>query len=372
VTCRSLATIWLNESFATFCHTLWNEQSNGADDLTYQRWRYLNIYLDYVRREGAVRPLEYLSYGAPGEMYQEETTYIKGALVLHMLRHFLGDADFFRAMSSYLHEHEFGNVESVDLQRSLERSVGRNLDWFFGDWIRGGGGHPVFEVSYHWAPERRQVDVTVDQIHSDLPFENDFHLPVDIEVVTASGTRTHTVDISGWSTHATLPCEEKPLAVIFDKGGWLIAEVAYDRPLEETLYQLANDDLAGKLRAARALAESFPRREETTVFLSRTLADPRVHWGLRQEAALDLGTVAGEPAIQALERAAEDPDRRIRRAVAVALGRVGGAHSADVLRRMITGDSKEDVVGAAEVSLGSLRAPGAAAFLTEQLGRESR
>ena len=34
--------------------------------------------------------MEYLRYKEPAAMYQEETTYVKGALVLHMIRHFLG------------------------------------------------------------------------------------------------------------------------------------------------------------------------------------------------------------------------------------------------------------------------------------------
>jgi aminopeptidase N len=68
VTCRSLGSIWLNESFASFAHTLWTEHARGEDDLTYQRWRYRNAYLDYVRRTGEVRPLEYFRYDASGDI----------------------------------------------------------------------------------------------------------------------------------------------------------------------------------------------------------------------------------------------------------------------------------------------------------------
>ena len=62
VTCRSLGSIWLNESFATFWHTVWNGHAHGEDDLTYQRWWYLNKYVDYVRATGTVRPMEFLHY----------------------------------------------------------------------------------------------------------------------------------------------------------------------------------------------------------------------------------------------------------------------------------------------------------------------
>jgi len=62
VTCRSIASLWLNESFASYMHTLWNGYAYGEDDLTYQRWRYLQSYLDYIKRTGEVRPLEYFNY----------------------------------------------------------------------------------------------------------------------------------------------------------------------------------------------------------------------------------------------------------------------------------------------------------------------
>ena len=42
VTCRSLGSIWLNESFATFWHSMWNGKAHGEDDMTYQRWAYLD------------------------------------------------------------------------------------------------------------------------------------------------------------------------------------------------------------------------------------------------------------------------------------------------------------------------------------------
>jgi len=372
VTCRSLASIWLNESFASFLHTVWNGHAHGEDDLTYQRWRYLNKYLSYVRAEGAVRPLEFFRYKSRDDMFQTETTYLKGSLVLHMLRRIVGEADFSRALADYLDRHEFGSVDSEDLKEAFQKSCGKNLTRFFEDWIEGGGGHPAFDVSYRWVPERREVDLTVRQIHADLPFENDFRLPVDIEIVTASGAKTHRVEIEGWTTRVALPADGKPGRVVFDKGGWLVAEVKFERSAEELLEELARGDLAGKLRAARQLSEDFPRRVDAVDALSRVLADPAAHWGLRQEAALALGTCGGDAAAAALTKASEDSDRRIRRAAALALGRAGGERSAARLRRMVESDRAEDVVAAAEIALGRIGGKETREFLKRQLPRESR
>ena len=371
VTCRSLASLWLSESFASFSHLLWHGESRGEDDLTYQRWRYLNRYLDYVHATGTVRPLEFDRYAASGAMYQEETTYLKGALVLHMLRHQLGDADFFRGVSLYLHRNAFGTVESVDLEASLREASGRNLRPFFEDWIRGGGGHPSFTVSYRYAPARRQIDLTIRQIHADLPFENAFHLPVQVEVVTGGGARIHDVAIDGWSTQVALPVDGRPSYVVFDKGGWLVSQVRPERPLDEALRQLAGGGLAEKLRAAREISERFARRSEAVSALAAILADPGAHWGLRQEAAVDLGQMGGEAAVSALVEASTDTDARTRRAVAHGLASAGGSAADAALRRMVETDAAQDVIAVAAAGVGRLRAPGARAFLERQLPRES-
>jgi len=371
VTCRSLGSIWLNESFATFWHTVWNGVANGEDDLTYQRWRYLNEYVDYVRETGTVRPMEYFRYKEPGAIYQEQLTYLKGALVLHMLRHFLGDEAFYGSLAWYLRKHEFSNVDSSDLREAIEHAAGRNVSWFFQDWIQGGGGHPRFEVSSRWVPERRQVDLTVRQIQSDLPFENDFRLPVEIEIADETGAVTHAVELSGWETKVALPAPRRPLRVTFDKGGWLVCEVKQARPIGEALAELAGGGLATRLRSARQLADDFARDPQAAAALSRTLADPAAHWGLRQEAAMDLGAIGGEAAA-ALEKALSDGDRRVRRAAALALGATGMASVSQALQRSVGIETAEDVIAAAEISIGRLGGPGARDFLTRQLSRDSR
>lgn len=373
VTCRSLGSIWLNESFASFAHLLWSEHAHGADDFAYRRWLYLNTYLDYVRRTGEVRPLEYLRYDSPDKPYQEETTYVKGSLVLHSLRHLLGDEAFFRGIAGYLRRHAYDNVEARDLQASLEAASGRNLSPFFSDWIVGGGGHPALRVASSWSPERKQVDLTLKQVQADQPFENAFRLPVDVRLLMPDGPRDQRVELQGWTTRVALPAEQKPLAVVFDAGGWLVAEVEQERSLEETLYVLDHGGTADRLRAARQLGTGFGRVPEAGDALARVLADPAAHWGLRQETALDLGSLGTPKAVSALVAALGDRDRRVRRAAAVALPRAGGgAASEAALRRAAETDAAEDVVAAALASLGRLHASGAREYLRGQLARESR
>lgn len=372
VTCRSLGSIWLNESFATYMHTVWNGHNKGEDDLTYQRWRYLQFYLDDVRATGDVLPLERMYYDAPEDMYRESLTYIKGSLVIHQLRRIVGDKDFYRSLNHYLKTNAFGEVEARDLLSAFERTTGRDLDWYFNDWIIGGGGHPSIKASTRWAPERRQVDLTLNQVQSDLPFENRFRLPVEVTITTESGTKSHTVWMEDWQTRVALPADSAPLAVNVDAGNWLVADIYVERSLTELIYTLKKGDVAAGLRAARQLATDYPRRPESVAALAEVLADTGRHWGLRQEVALSLGSIGQSAAIDALAAAATDSDRRVRRGIAVALGKTSGPQSAAALRAMIEKDTAEDVIAVAAYSLGRSNAEGARSFLVGQLQRDSQ
>ena len=370
-TCRSIASIWLNESFASYLHTVWNGHAHGEDDLTYQRWRYLQSYLEYVRKTGRVRPLEYFHFDTSDDMYTEEITYLKGALVLHFLRHVLGDQDFSRSVGVYLEEHAFSEVDSFDFQRALENVTGRNLNWFFDDWIRGGGGYPALKVSYVWVAERNELDLTIEQVQAVQPFEGHFDVPIDVEITTATGSLVRTVRLHDNELNIALPCDSEPLMVVVDKGNWLVAEIHQDQSVGELVYQLQNGDVAAGLRAARQLAEDFGRDPAAIAALAGMLGDRNAYWGLRQEAALDLGTMGGDDAIAALVSGLDDPNSRIRRAAAIGLGRAGGVACAKALERAIASDSAEEVAGAAAIALGAMRASSAKAVLVAQLDRES-
>lgn len=371
VTCRSVSSIFLNESFASYSHTVWNGHINGEDDLTYQRWIYLDKYLGFVADTGTVRPLEYNRWDASGDMFTQPITYIKGALVLHMLRQLMGDESFYRGISHYLHSNAFSEVDSHDFQRAMEESSGMNLTTFFEDWIRGGGGFPDIRVNSQWSEQRKQLDLSLEQVQANLEFENDFQIPVKVEVVTASGSEIHTVNLKGWSTIVSIPADSEPLMVNVDKGNWLVASIHHPRSLDETVRALAQADLAVALRAARQLGEDFGSAPAAVVALASVLGNNQAHWGLRQEAALNLGSLGTRGAVTALTRGMADSDPRIRRAAALGLGRAGGEQAILTLKDSLTIDPDEEVAGAAAWSLGKLQIPGVERLLKEQLERPS-
>jgi aminopeptidase N len=367
LTCRNMNHVWLNESFATYLHLLWDEESLGKETFDLDRQKALDDYLSYVKETHTIRPLEYASYDTISDMYISQVSYLKGAIVLHTLRKILGDDAFFQALSYFLHKHEYSNVISSDFHTAIEEAVGRNLDWFFDDWVTG-GGYPVFEVAYSFLGDRKLIDLSVSQVQPIVEGQDLFTLPVEITIVTSKGERKETVWAKNRSDRFLLRCEEEPLMVSFDGGGALVAEVRFDKPVDELAFQAGHDEIPGRIRAMRDMARLFPVHQKTV----RTLADiisGESFWGLKAEAALLLGKLRTPEAEGLLLKALQAADHRVRKAAVLALPDFRKDFTQKTLKSVIQRDRHADVVGTAIVSLAKADPAGSGDFIRGQLGR---
>jgi len=376
LTCNDLSVIWLNESFATYLMMLWNEESLGGEQLAFDLDQARRHYFDYVATEHIIRPLEYHYFDSANDIYNEQHTYLKGAAVLHSLRRILGDEAFFGAMAHYLDRFEFDNVDSHDLEKAILEVTGQRLDWFFADWVTG-GGHPQFEVRWRYLEDRRQVDLEILQVQPIVEGQGLFRLPVRITLATAEKTWRETVWVEEEETHVLLPADEKPLMVSFDGDGDLVAEIDFEKTVEELSYQAMHDGVAGRLRALRQLAARYPTRPETLATLSTILQAPATapdgsgFWALQAEAAERLGEVRTVAAEEMAAQALAATDYRVRKAAVLALPRFGTESAASLLLKAVREDPHDDVVGAAIVALARIDPDLDAEILVEQLGRES-
>lgn len=370
LTCRNLSFIWLNESFASYLMMLWDEESSGKEVLGLDLVFAKRLYFDYVQRAHMIRPLEHRYFDDANAIYNTEHTYFKGAAVLHMLRKILGDENFFRAMSYYLHKHEFENVESHDLKIAIEEAVGKNLDWFFNDWITGGGGHPIFEVGYRFMPERKLLALSVKQVQPHVHGQDLFTLPAHVTITTSTRTWQEQVWIDEASENFILPCEEKPLMVSFDGEGELVAEVRFDKDAEELAYQAVHDALPGRIWAMNEMAHRYPTAPLTTRTLSESIAS-KSFWGVRAEAAMLLGKVRTSGAEAAITQALRASAYQVRKSAAIALGQMGTASAEQKLRQMIKSDVHDDVVATALLALAQAQPKLEAEFINAHMRRAS-
>ncbi len=300
LTCREWAHAWLNEGFATYFTALWAEHAEGDDEFALARRGMANGYFDEAKRyQRAIVTREYVDASAMFDRH----TYPKGGWVLHMLRRELGDAAFQRALHAYAERHAFGLVETSDLQRAVRETSGRNLDWFFDQWVFA-PGHPRLHSSWRWEPRNSTLTITVDQLQ-DQPFE----FQLDLEWVGAEGPIRQRVRVDQRSTQIVVPAKSAPRFVLVDPGLHLLAELSVDQDRHAWLAQLTEASQGiDRLRAAEQLGQ-IGGREAVTALRRAVESDPLP--ALRSGAAAALGQIGDGPAQQALvELWAIEADRR--------------------------------------------------------------
>src|SRR5262249_40257091 len=156
--------------------------------------------------------------------------YDKGGRVLHMLRQVLGDAAFWGALAHYLGKHRFGVVESRDLARAVEEATGKNLDWFFSQWVLDGAGHPELEVAFRWDPTERLATITVEQqqkVESRTPL---FRIPTRLRFRVGDTDRDVPIEIVEPKHVFHVRLDGEPAQAIFDPGRAVLAALKVDKP----------------------------------------------------------------------------------------------------------------------------------------------
>jgi aminopeptidase N len=360
VTLRSWAHAWMNESFGTYSDYLYFRFEKGDDEGAVNLQGKLNGYLREAKTR-YIRPIVSDRYDRPQDLFDAHS-YPKGALVLHMLRNLVGDEPFFKILSQFLHRYAFDSVDTSDFIRSVKTVTGRNLDWFFDQWLFK-PGHPVFEVRSAWAPARKVVILKVAQVQDFSRGIPVFRVPVRIGIVTPEGRTTRTVWICGKEETFEFPAGAKPLLVRFDEGDVLIKELVFPKDREELFYGLRNDDVIGRMWAAGELARLRADPAAIECLSASAVGDP--FWAVRKSAVEALAATGDKRAPAVLKKAALDANSSVRAAALRALGglkdRAFSGFFKDRFRKEVSDLVKAEAVRA----LGIMADPADASFLEE-------
>lgn len=158
VTCRTAEDMWINEGSAAYCEYVFSEGLNGR--AAYEAL-VRNEHKDLLRAchmdDGGYWPLS----GVPQEHTYGSTTYLKGADMIHTLRGYLGDSQFFDGLKELLEQNKFSDMDAIEYRDELSAITGFNLDNFFADWIFQGGWPHVSIDSLTVVQNGVNHDVTV-------------------------------------------------------------------------------------------------------------------------------------------------------------------------------------------------------------------
>ncbi len=218
ITCRSWSDLWLNEGFAQYGTALYLERQYGIDSY----WEYMNPQIDNA--ETAQRELGCPDTTSVRNLFDSKLVYSKGATVLHMLRHVLGDSVFFLSLREYANNPalKYGTAVTQDFQSACEHVSGKNLDYFFQQWVYG-EGYPIYLLSWTWNSLEDSSEVVLD-IGQVLGRNNPefFTMPIDVRIISTGKDTTFTVLNNTLQQRFVVKFDERPDTIILDPERWIM------------------------------------------------------------------------------------------------------------------------------------------------------
>ncbi|MBP0905602.1 M1 family aminopeptidase [Mariniflexile gromovii] len=189
ITCGSWKDIWLNEGFATYLSGLTIEHLDGNN--AFATWKQERNASITSATNGAVYLTDADTTNV-NRIFSSRLTYNKGAMVLHMLRKKLGDANFFQGVKNYLSNpnHAYAYAKTPDFISIMEALSGENLTEFFNDWLYN-HGYPSYTVQWS-QPTANQVSISISQTQSDASVTF-FEAPVTLRL---TGTLGEMLDVT--------------------------------------------------------------------------------------------------------------------------------------------------------------------------------
>jgi aminopeptidase N len=284
-----------------------------------------------------------------------------------MVRYLLGDDLWWKAIHHYVTKFAQQNVTTADFARAIDEATGRNLDWFFDQYVYR-QGYPEFEVTYEWDDELRSARLKVAQkqeVNDQNPL---FRMPVEVSFLLSTGRQRFKVDVREKEQSFYFALPEKPRVVSFDPDNWVLKTLDFKKSKEQLIQELKESDaIMDRIGAAEGLAK-IGGPDAVAALQDALLHDP--FWGVRVRVARALGAIRSAAARDALIAGLQNEDSRVRRAVVTALGEFRGDETAaDALLPVAEHDDSYFVEGEAAKSLGRIRSTRAFGEMERALSR---
>lgn len=218
ITCGTWADIWLNESFATFCESLWLGHKGGNASYRNHLEHQADYYLSTNPGLSLYNPSWAIHTPDMGKLYNTPVVYDKGACVLHQLRYVMGDSAFFHLLKAYATDSNlmFKNAVTKDFIAKANKISGTDLGWFFDEWLFH-PNHPFYLNSYEIGEplaEKWKLKLLLYQYQTNTVF---YKMPVELRVVFADSTDT-VIRVMNDRNHQLFEFNfsKKPAYLVFD------------------------------------------------------------------------------------------------------------------------------------------------------------
>ncbi len=210
--------IWLSEGFADFFQSFYISRAFGDDSTInlYKRFRG-NILAYYKRHPDA--PVVDTTVTDLMKLLNVNS-YQKGAWVLRMLRHTIGERKFWNGIKAYYKKYRNGNALTSDFEKVMEETSGINLNWFFDEWLYK-PGQPDIKGTWSYDAKDKKLSIDLEQIQRN---GNIFTMPVDFAVYTGGSddAEVKRFRMDEKNSKFSMSLNTKPDSVVIDPGTYLL------------------------------------------------------------------------------------------------------------------------------------------------------
>ena len=366
VTCESWSNITLNESFADYSETLWNEYKYGKDAGDAINFAGIQSYLR--QPSNADKDLVRFYYADKEDVF-DGVSYPKGGRILNMLRNYVGDSAFFHSLHLYLTTNKFKSAEAHNLRLAFEEVTGKDLNWYWNQWYYG-SGHPKLSIDYVYDDAAKSVQVIVNQTQETGKI---FKLPVAIDIYNGAAKERHQVWIQGKTDTFRFAYASHPDLVNVDGDKVLLCEKKDNKTLDNFIHQYKYAGLYLDRREAIDFCAKDQDDPKAVELLKLALKDR--FFKLRSYALdkLDLKKDAVKSTVEPViaELASHDPSRIVKAKAIDMLGRYAKPEYKMVFVQAV-GDSSYTVSGNALQALAKTDSSAALAMAKKLVAQPSK
>jgi aminopeptidase N len=141
----------------------------------------------------------------------------KGAMIFHMLRWNIGDANFDKANRTFLQQFASKSASADDFRQVAEQASGTKLEGFFTQWLDSTGA-PEFKNKYTVYRVKDGFKI-VGEIAQDLDL---FRMPVALKVDTDGKTEMKRIEVVGTQSPYTVETYGRPRRITIDPDNWVL------------------------------------------------------------------------------------------------------------------------------------------------------
>ena len=318
VTTESWSNITLNESFADYSETLWNEYKYGKDAGDAVNYAGIESYLQ--QPENADKDLVRFYYSDKEDVF-DQVSYPKGGRILNMLRNYVGDSAFFKSLNLYLTTNKFKSAEAQNLRLAFEEVTGEDLNWYWNQWYYG-SGHPKLTIDYAYDDNAKQVKVIVNQTQETGKI---FKLPVAIDIYNGPNKVRHKVWVENKSDTFTFAYQNRPDLVNFDGDKILLCEKTDNKTLDNYVFQYKYAGRYVDRREAVEYCAAHQDQAKAADLLKTALKDRFYRLRMLALNRIELKSETAQTAFEPLiaEMAAHDANRPVKAKAIEILGSFG-------------------------------------------------